>query len=164
MFGQLSFVEKWIKVFSNGIENLKKFENQNLQFYQVLRVEDYDAARLPGGRWHWRFGHTYLVREYTDQFPIGDYQSNRIYCNKLNRFLNVRSLFQFYNDFKFKSKIRSMVQNDTLPQIRSSGNTMSIGYFSSPGYRGFKAHYSASAPARKLLAIFLIRLINSENV
>ncbi|XP_076655704.1 cubilin [Halictus rubicundus] len=57
------------------------------------------------------------------------------------------SFLSFYNDFKFKSKIKSMTHNDTLRQIRSSSNTMTIGYFSSPGYRGFTSRYSASAPA-----------------
>ncbi|XP_076296135.1 cubilin [Lasioglossum baleicum] len=53
----------------------------------------------------------------------------------------------FYNDLKFRSKIKSEIQNNTLTQIRSSSNTMTVGYFSSPGYRGFKAHYYASIPA-----------------
>ncbi|KZC14141.1 Cubilin [Dufourea novaeangliae] len=56
-------------------------------------------------------------------------------------------MLSFYNDFKFKSRIKVLNQNDTTQQIRSSSNTMMIGYSSSVGYRGFKLRYSAAAPA-----------------
>ncbi|CAK9795155.1 Cubn [Anthophora quadrimaculata] len=53
----------------------------------------------------------------------------------------------FYNDFRFRSRIKVLQQQMTTQQIRSSSNTMMIGYYSSPGYRGFKLRYHAQAPA-----------------
>ncbi|XP_033326417.2 cubilin [Megalopta genalis] len=51
-----------------------------------------------------------------------------------------------YNDFKYRTKIHSTNQNSAL-QVRSSTNVMAIAYTSSPGARGFKAHYSSRYPA-----------------
>ncbi|XP_012136673.2 cubilin [Megachile rotundata] len=53
----------------------------------------------------------------------------------------------FYNDFRFKSMIKAVRQNGTLERVRSSSNTMMIGYSSSVGSRGFKLRYYASIPA-----------------
>ncbi|XP_014605735.1 PREDICTED: cubilin-like [Polistes canadensis] len=53
----------------------------------------------------------------------------------------------FYNDFRMKSRIKTLMSNTDVPQIRSSGNTMLIGYWAPVGYRGFKLRYSAVAPA-----------------
>ncbi|XP_029048305.2 cubilin isoform X2 [Osmia bicornis bicornis] len=53
----------------------------------------------------------------------------------------------FYNDFRFKSRIKVLRQNGTMELIRSSSNTMMISYSSSPGFRGFKLRYYAQAPA-----------------
>ncbi|KAK2582770.1 hypothetical protein KPH14_005035 [Odynerus spinipes] len=53
----------------------------------------------------------------------------------------------FYNDFQFKTRIRSVTKAMEVPSIRSSGNTMMIGYWASIGHRGFKLRYSAVAPA-----------------
>ncbi|TGZ53188.1 Cubilin [Temnothorax longispinosus] len=54
----------------------------------------------------------------------------------------------FYNDFRFKSKIKVLGQGATsMEEIRSSSNTMIIGYWSSAGHRGFKLRYTAEAPA-----------------
>ncbi|XP_033347146.1 cubilin [Bombus vosnesenskii] len=49
----------------------------------------------------------------------------------------------FYNDFRFKSRIKTIRSNSTDRMIISSSNTMMIGYYSSPGYRGFKLRYRA---------------------
>jgi len=56
---------------------------------------------------------------------------------------------QFYNDFRFKSKIKVLGQGAGIEEIRSSSNTMIIGYWSSAGHRGFKLQYTAEYPARK---------------
>ncbi|XP_076174105.1 cubilin isoform X2 [Ptiloglossa arizonensis] len=53
----------------------------------------------------------------------------------------------FYNDFRFRSRIKILSQNVTMRQIKSSSNTMMIGYSSSPGHRGFKLRYTGVAPA-----------------
>ncbi|XP_071569184.1 cubilin isoform X2 [Temnothorax nylanderi] len=54
----------------------------------------------------------------------------------------------FYNDFRFKSKIKVLGQGASImEEIRSSSNTMIIGYWSSAGHRGFKLRYTAEAPA-----------------
>nr|XP_012218853.1 PREDICTED: cubilin-like [Linepithema humile] len=53
----------------------------------------------------------------------------------------------FYNDFRFKSKIKVLGQGASIEQIRSSTNTMSLGYWSSIGHRGFKLRYIALPPA-----------------
>ncbi|XP_054002675.1 cubilin [Hylaeus anthracinus] len=53
----------------------------------------------------------------------------------------------FYNDFRFASRIKLVGQNDTDRQIKSSSNTMMIGFTSSRGYRGFKLRYTGVAPA-----------------
>ncbi|XP_012062648.1 PREDICTED: cubilin [Atta cephalotes] len=54
----------------------------------------------------------------------------------------------FYNDFRFKSRIRILGQGGTnIDEIRSSSNTMIISYWSSAGHRGFKLRYRAEAPA-----------------
>lgn len=58
---------------------------------------------------------------------------------------------QFYNDFRFKSRIKLIRHNDTIQQVRSSSNTMMIGYSSAPGFHGFKVRYNAVAPARTFL-------------
>lgn len=62
---------------------------------------------------------------------------------------------QFFNDLRFKSRIIRIGQavsnnayTSTEP-IRSSSNTMLIGYWSSAGHRGFKLRYTAQVPARK---------------
>ena len=41
--------------------------------------------------------------------------------------------------------------NDTIQQVKSSSNTMMIGYSSAPGLHGFKVRYNAVAPARTFL-------------
>ncbi|XP_076628821.1 cubilin [Colletes latitarsis] len=53
----------------------------------------------------------------------------------------------FYNDFRFRSRIKMLSQNDTMREIKSSSNTMMIGYSLHPGYRGFKLRYTGVAPA-----------------
>ncbi|KOC70062.1 Cubilin [Habropoda laboriosa] len=53
----------------------------------------------------------------------------------------------FYNDLRFRSRIKVLQPNMTGQLIKSSSNTMMIGYYSSPGYRGFKLRYRAEAPA-----------------
>ncbi|KAH0948163.1 hypothetical protein HN011_006977 [Eciton burchellii] len=53
----------------------------------------------------------------------------------------------FYNDFRFKSKIKVLGQDSSTGEIRSSSNTMLVAYWSSVGHRGFKLRYSAQAPA-----------------
>jgi histidinol phosphatase-like PHP family hydrolase len=64
-------------------------------------------------------------------------------------------LLQFYNDFHFRSKIKVLGQGAITEQsaVRSSTNTMSLGYWSSIGHRGLKLRYAAVAPARKLQII-----------
>ncbi|XP_014475365.1 PREDICTED: cubilin [Dinoponera quadriceps] len=54
----------------------------------------------------------------------------------------------FYNDFRFKSKIKTLgrVSQASTEEIKSSSNTMIIGYWSSSGHRGFKLRYTAQAP------------------
>lgn len=64
--------------------------------------------------------------------------------------------FQFYNDFRFKSRIKTIRSNSTDRMIISSSNTMMIGYYSSPGYRGFKLRYRAEPNPRTFMKeIFL---------
>ncbi|RLU24405.1 hypothetical protein DMN91_002494 [Ooceraea biroi] len=53
----------------------------------------------------------------------------------------------FYNDYRFKSKIKVLGQGSTTQEIKSSSNTMLIAYWSSVGHRGFKLRYSAQIPA-----------------
>ncbi|KAL0113327.1 hypothetical protein PUN28_012468 [Cardiocondyla obscurior] len=53
----------------------------------------------------------------------------------------------FYNDFRWRSKIAILGQGANVEEIRSSSNTMVIGYWSSTGHRGFKLQYKAEAPA-----------------
>lgn len=55
---------------------------------------------------------------------------------------------QFYNDFNFRSTIKVLRPNSTTKRVTSSSNTMMIGSYTSSGYRGFKLHYFAEAPAR----------------
>ncbi|XP_039305004.1 cubilin isoform X2 [Solenopsis invicta] len=53
----------------------------------------------------------------------------------------------FFNDFRYRSKIKILGQGASIEEIRSSSNTMNIGYWSSAGHRGFKLRYTATAPA-----------------
>ncbi|XP_050461753.1 cubilin-like [Cataglyphis hispanica] len=53
----------------------------------------------------------------------------------------------FYNDFNFRSKIKTLGQSASTEEIRSSSNIMIINYWSSAGHRGFKLRYTAQAPA-----------------
>ncbi|XP_012276352.1 cubilin [Orussus abietinus] len=54
----------------------------------------------------------------------------------------------FYNDFNYKSRIAYVPPTDTRRQFRSSGNTMMVWFWSTgSGHRGFKARFTAVAPA-----------------
>ncbi|EFN89302.1 Cubilin, partial [Harpegnathos saltator] len=55
----------------------------------------------------------------------------------------------FYNDFRYKSKIKTLgrISHDSTEEISSSSNTMIIGYWSSAGHRGFKLRYYSRVPA-----------------
>ena len=51
------------------------------------------------------------------------------------------------------SKIKFLKSGDPLTRIESSSNIMVVSHFSQSGYRGFKAKYTAVAPARELISI-----------
>ncbi|KAG7199007.1 hypothetical protein KM043_013159 [Ampulex compressa] len=53
----------------------------------------------------------------------------------------------FYNDLRYKSRIKVIGQTPNTDQVRSSSNNMMIGYWSSTGHRGIKFRYRAEAPA-----------------
>ncbi|XP_011637168.1 cubilin-like [Pogonomyrmex barbatus] len=61
--------------------------------------------------------------------------------------MRVGYALSFYNDFHYKSKIKVLGQGANTETIRSSSDTMLIGYWSSTGHRGFKLRYTAEAPA-----------------
>ncbi|XP_078037937.1 cubilin [Augochlora pura] len=71
---------------------------------------------------------------------IEDYDAPSALASPLIGFLT------FYNDFKFRSRIKTMIPNNTQ-QVKSSSNFMTIGYTAALGYRGFKANYHSQYPS-----------------
>ncbi|XP_017881696.1 cubilin [Ceratina calcarata] len=53
----------------------------------------------------------------------------------------------FYNDFRYKSRIKLNPDNSTVGLIRSSSNMMMVGFYLTSGHRGLKFRYHAEAPA-----------------
>lgn len=110
-------------------------------FQVVADILDLDISLDPD---HARIGYSVVVG-ISNQHKFLRFYSYTIYLFAL----------QFYNDFRFKSRIKVVRQNGTMELIKSSSNTMMISYSSSPGYRGFKLRYYAQAPARTFIEQFL---------